>query len=48
MLNGEWVNTSIMAPDFQPPVGETHSPDKVNIWQESLNLDEVAVLVSML
>jgi hypothetical protein len=48
VLDGERMNATIMASNFQSAVANSYSPDEINIWHETINADEILVLVLVL
>ena len=48
MLDGERMDTSVMAPDLQSAVTHAYASDKINLWHEPIDAHEILVLVFML
>lgn len=48
VLDREWMNASIMAPNLESAMADANRANKINIWQEALNANEVLVLVFVL
>jgi hypothetical protein len=48
MLDREWMNASIVTSNLQSAMANTNRANKIHVWQEAFNADEILVLVLVL